>query len=300
MNNNLLHETKVHGTLNFPYIVYHGKIPDFIHSFPLHWHNEAELIYITSGQAQVTVWSTVYEVYEGDMIIIMPHIIHSIEQCGSHNAEYFNILFHFSILGEEGKDPCYEKYLKPFWTHEKAVNCYSKKGSELNTILKPLILSLIENRRNSYTTHECLVKSNLFMIMHYLNQSCMTSNENELALQLTYDKLKKALYHVQNSYAQNITIKEISALCGFSESHFMKLFKDLTNMSFTAYLVNYRLELAANQLIKTDQKIIDIATNCGFNNHSYFTRSFLKKYGVTPAKYRKRPHIKDSSPIQGL
>ena len=177
--------------------------------------------------------------------------------------------------------------MKPFLTHEKSVNCYERKGSELNTILTPLILSLIENRRDSYTTCEYLVKSNLFMIMHYLNQNCIHTDKNEVLLQENYDKLKTALYHVQNSYAQNITIKQVAALCGFSESHFMKIFKELTGMSFTAYLVNYRLELSAKQLIETDQKIIDIATNCGFNNHSYFTRAFLKKYGLTPAKYRQ-------------
>ena len=112
-------------------------------------------------------------------------------------------------------------------------------------------------------------------------------DKNEVLLQANYAKLKTALYHVQNSYAQNITIKQAADLCGFSESHFMKLFKELTGMSFTAYLVNYRLELSAKQLLETNQKIIDIATNCGFNNHSYFTRAFQKKYGFTPAKYRQ-------------
>ena len=66
----------------------------------------------------------------------------------------------------------------------------------------------------------------------------------------------------------------------------MKLFKDLTGMSFTAYLVNYRLEIAAKQLKETSLNIIDISTNCGFNNHSYFTRAFKKKYGMSPLKYR--------------
>lgn len=236
MNNPLLHETKVHGTLDFPYIVYHGKIPDFIDSYPLHWHEEAELIYVMSGQFKITVWSNTYLVQEGDIIILMPHVIHSIEQIDSCFAEYFNIIFHFSFFGYMNDDACYQKYLKPFIAHEKTVNCYEKSGTKLNTLLKPFLLSLIENRRNSYT--------------------------------------------------ENITIKKAAALCGFSESHFMKLFKELTGTSFTAYLVNYRLELAAKQLIETNQKVIDIATNCGFNNHSYFTRSFIKKYGVTPVKYR--------------
>lgn len=287
MNNTLLHETKIHGTIDFPYIVYHGKIPDFIHSYPLHWHDEAEIIYVTKGCAKITVWSNTYHVQEGDIVILMPHVIHSIEQLDSHHAEYFNIVFHFSILEKPEENSRYDKYLKPFLAHEKSVNCYEPKGTKLNTCLTPLLLSLIENRRNSYTTCEYLVKSNLFMIMHYLNQACINTDKNEVLLQENYHKLKTVLYHVQNSYAQNITIKQAAALCGFSESHFMKLFKELTGMSFTAYLVNYRLELSAKQLIETEQKIIDIATNCGFNNHSYFTRAFLRKYNLTPAKYRR-------------
>lgn len=287
MNDTLLHETKIHGTVDFPYIVYHGKIPDFIHSYPLHWHEETEIIYITKGCVNITVWSNTYQVQEGDIIILMPHTIHSIEQIDSHHAEYFNIVFHFSILEKPEENSLYDKYLKPFLTHEKNVNCYERKGSELNTRLTPLLLSLIEHRRDSYTTCEYLVKSNLFMIIHHLNQACINADKNEVLLQANYAKLKTALYHVQNSYALNITIKQVADLCGFSESHFMKLFKELTGMSFTAYLVNYRLELSAKQLLETEQKIIDIAANCGFNNHSYFTRSFLKKYGLTPAKYRR-------------
>ena len=287
MNNTLLHETKNHGTVDFPYIVYHGKIPDFIHSYPLHWHEEAEIIYITKGCMKITVWSHTYQVQEGDIIILMPHTIHSIEQIASHHAEYFNIVFHFSILEKTEGNNLYDKYLKPFLTHEKSVNCYERKGSKLNAILTPSLLSLIEHRRESYTTCEYLVKSNLFMIMHNLNQACIRAGKNEVLLQANYFKLKTALYHVQNSYAQNITIKQVADLCSFSESHFMKLFRELTGMSFTAYLVNYRLELSAKQLLETNHKIIDIATNCGFNNHSYFTRAFLKKYGLTPAKYRQ-------------
>lgn len=284
MNNTILHETKIHGTPDFPYIVYHGKIPEFMSSFPLHWHEEAELIYVAGGQLKITVWSQTYHVHPGDIMIILPHAIHSMEQLGTEYAEYFNIVFHFSILGG---DACYEKYAKPFVTHEKTVNCYEMSGSDLNTRLTPLVLSLIENRQRSYSTHEYLVKANLFMIMHLLNQYCIGSTGNELALHQTYDKMKTALYHIQNSYAHDISIKEVSSLCGFSESHFMKLFKELTGMSFTAYLINYRLELSARQLIETDLNVIEIAANCGFHNPSYFTRSFARKYGITPAKYRK-------------
>lgn len=71
----------------------------------------------------------------------------------------------------------------------------------------------------------------------------------------------------------------------------MKLFKEFTGMSFNAYLVNYRLELAAKQLSETDNKVIDIMQNCGFHNQSYFTRAFQKKYQKTPLLYRKAAHL---------
>lgn len=283
MDNSFLHETKVHGTVDFPYIVYHGKIPDFIDAYPLHWHDEAELIYVTKGQVCITVWSDTYVVQSGDLIILMPHTIHSIEQFETCDAEYFNIVFHFSILYHSDEDSCYTKYLKPFLTHEKTVNCYEKQGTALNTQLTPLLLTLIKNRQNSYTTHELLVKANLFLIMHYLNQFSTPAKAP-----IPYTKLKAALYYVQTSYAQTITIAKAASLCGFSESHFMKLFKELTGMSFTSYLVHYRLELAAKQLLETNQKVIEIAANCGFHNFSYFTRAFVQKYHITPGKYRKR------------
>ncbi|WP_305117469.1 helix-turn-helix transcriptional regulator, partial [Acutalibacter muris] len=60
-----------------------------------------------------------------------------------------------------------------------------------------------------------------------------------------------------------------------------------TGMSFNAYLVNYRLELAAKQLSETGYRVIDVAENCGFHNHSYFTRAFREKYQMTPTEYRK-------------
>ena len=147
---------------------------------------------------------------------------------------------------------------------------------------------MLKHRKESYTTSELMIKSNLFLLLHYINAQSTDAASDHKALQLSYSRLKNALYYVQKFYDHDITIQEAAGQCGFSESHFMKLFKEFTGMSFNAYLVNYRLELSAKQLAETNLKVIDIMENCGFHNQSYFTRAFHRKYQMTPLMYRKK------------
>ena len=288
MNNTPLHETKIHGIIPFPYSVYHGRIPEWIPSFPLHWHENFELIYCAGGQIQVTVWGKSYVLCAGDLAVLLPHAVHSIEPGGSDSGEYFNIMFHPSLFqGSEG-DLCYDKYVVPFLNGKKTLDCYYPADSCFNQTVTPCVLSMLQHRRESYTTCELMIKSNLFFLLHSLIAQSTDAANDHNTLQLSYSRLKNALYYVQKSYDHDITIQEAASQCGFSESHFMKLFKEFTGMSFNAYLVNYRLELSAKQLAETNLKVIDIMENCGFHNQSYFTRAFHRKYHMTPLKYRKK------------
>ncbi len=279
-------EAKTHGQLSFPYTVYKGNIPAFFPSYPLHWHDEMELIYISGGQGMITIQSHSYLVKTDDMIIVPPQMIHSIEQYADSQMAYFNILFQFSLLHYSVNDACYEKYFKPLYCHTRLPSLYLNVETELNRLMRPHIMYLIENRKKCDAGDELMVKSNLFAIMHYINQYSTPASGAELSLKNNYDKLKNLLVYIQSNYNRSITVKDAAAICGFSPSHFMKLFKELTGKSFSQYVIDYRLEIAARQLIETTDKIIDLAENVGFHNVSYFTRAFHSKYGETPSAYR--------------
>lgn len=282
-----LHETKIHGIITFPYSVYKGRIPEWIQAFPLHWHDDFELIYCATGQIQVTLWGQAHTLRANDLIIILPHAVHSIEQDRLEGGEYFNIMFHPSLFKGSEHDLCYDKYVLPFLNGERTMECFYPADSVFNQTVTPCIQSMLKHRKESYTTHELVIKSSLFFLLHYMNLYSTAATIDNSYLQLSYSRLKNALYYIQNFYDHDITIKKAAEQCGFSESHFMKLFKEFTGMSFNAYLINYRLELAAKQLSETDFKAVDIMENCGFHNQSYFTRAFRKKYGKTPLAYRK-------------
>lgn len=280
-----LHETKIHGMPNFPYTVYRGSIPAWFSSFPLHWHDDFELIHCAEGRIQVTLWGQAHTLCAGDLIVILPRGVHSIEQAGAESGKYFNIMFHPALFASGESDPCYEKYVLPFLNGERTMDCFHPAGTPFHQDVMPCILSLLAHREDAYSSKELLIKSNLFLLLYHINRYSAASGD-ESALQLSYSRLKNALYYVQKFYDREVSVQRAAEQCGFSASHFMKLFKEFTGMSFNAYLVNYRLDLAAKQLSETNLKVIDIAENCGFHNQSYFTRAFQKKYRKTPLAYR--------------
>ena len=101
------------------------------------------------------------------------------------------------------------------------------------------------------------------------------------------DKMKLIVKYVENNYADNITIEDMANLCDFSQSHFMKFFKNNMEVSFIEYLNNYRLTMASRLLISSSSSIIAISMESGFDNLSYFNRLFKKKYDMTPSEFRR-------------
>lgn len=284
------HETKIHGKATFPYIIYRGIIPGYLRGYPLHWHEEMELIHVISGNGIVTVRSTAYQVKALDTVLLPPQTVHSIAQYQDCDMEYFNILFRLSLLNT---DPLLEeKYFEPFSRHTRSFPVYAAAGTPLSALLLPHITELYQNRKQP--DYELMIKSHLLAILHQLYRHSAPAESRELSAIRAHDQLKKALSCIHAHYADPLSVSQAARLCHFSESYFMKLFKEFTGMSFTQYLLKYRLEVAARRLLEGDEKIIEIAEGVGFHNHSYFTRAFLQAYGMTPSVYRKsalKPHV---------
>lgn len=282
-----LYEIKTHGKAIFPYIVYRGKIPEYIRSYPVHFHKEFEIVYVVQGQGLFSVQTNQYIAKEGDIVIIPPEVLHSIKQLNNNEVEYFNILFDFNLL-ENKNGYCYEKYFKGIYDHTQILPTYLQKEQELNKLITPHLQNLISKRKEKYSTGELMVKSNLYAILYYLVQHSKNTNDAYLKLENNFSKIKNVLYHVQEHYAETITVDNAAMLINYSASYFSKLFRELTGTSFTQYLKDYRLEIAADKLITTEKTITEISQETGFCNLGYFSRSFYQKFGLTPNQYRKK------------
>lgn len=100
--------------------------------------------------------------------------------------------------------------------------------------------------------------------------------------------MKLILKYIENHYMDKITISDIAKEINLSDSHFMKYFKKTMGTTFITYLNDYRLTMTQRLLLSSDDSILEIAAETGFENLSYFNRIFKKRFGQTPSEYRKK------------
>ncbi len=99
--------------------------------------------------------------------------------------------------------------------------------------------------------------------------------------------ISKCIQYIYDNLHTRITIKTLSLHTGLNASYLSTLFKKETGYSIHSFLQKTRLETAANMLSNTDYSYTDISNTLCFSSQSHFIQLFRKKYGMTPAQYRK-------------
>ena len=280
------HEIKSHTSLDFPYNTYICSIPlDFI-QVPLHWHKELELIVIKKGTGILSVDFCTRTITAGEIVLILPGQLHSIEQNAGFSMEYENILLNPAMLISGKQDFCALQFINPLIEGRVATDVFITPEQSYHRNASRCICEidkLCDARPQGY---QLAVKGWLFQFLYLLISNQKNRDSVSKSKTKSLEKLKTILKYVEEHYAEAITIDEIASLSYYSKSHFMKFFKSHMGMGFIEYLNDYRLTIAARLLSTSDDSILQIASAVGFDNLSYFNRLFKRKFHDTPGHYR--------------
>ena len=282
------HEQKIHTNIEFPYNTYICSIPLDFPEVPMHWHSEMELIVVKKGMGKISVNYDTYTVTAGTILFIPSGQIHSIHSIPNAIMEYENILFTADFLLSHHEDICSTQFIRPLFQNSIAFDNLLLTPSlpyyeEIATLLKK-VDTLSDARPEGY---QLAIKGYFYQIFFIL----FSHKKRDLSVLQTpksLEKMKLLIKYTEEHYSEPITIKQMAELLHYSPSHFMKFFKNTMGTSFISYLNDYRLTIVARNLRLSSDSILDIASQSGFDNLSYFNRLFKRKYKMTPNQFRKQ------------
>lgn len=280
-------ETIIRGSLEFPYKLYSSLIPEFFRNFPMHWHDEFEIIWVRDGHVWINIQSKVYLCSPEDIIIIPPKFIHSFRQYKDEPCRYYNAVFSLEILEPNSDSIISKKYFNFLFDNPLFKEIYFPLGHETHTALKPFV-KILYDTRHSFNDSEMKIKSALYM---YMDIICRLYTSDSNLFKPNYkiiSRIKTVLNYVNQNYNKDLTVNEMAQLACLSNSHFMTTFKKITGQTFISYLNLVRLENSKKLISETELSILQISEECGFHNFSYFIRAFKKQYGKTPLCIRKK------------
>ncbi len=99
--------------------------------------------------------------------------------------------------------------------------------------------------------------------------------------------IKNAIKYIDKNFNKDISLQELSELCGISKQHFCRVFKKKLGIRPLEYLARKRISEAKVLLINTDKSIYEIGKETGYNDANYFGIVFKKYEGISPGEYRK-------------
>lgn len=125
----------------------------------------------------------------------------------------------------------------------------------------------------------------LYLFFDYFIQSAKSTRLTQSSKMSDY-YIQEAIHYMEQNFQNDISIEEITAVCGINRSYLGKIFRNSIGRSPQEFLMNYRMVKATELLKLTTLSIADIGTAVGYGNPLHFSRAFKNIYGVSPREWR--------------
>jgi len=253
-------------------------------SYYTHWHDAQEIIVPLEENYTVTVQDTLFHLVPGDILLIPPGSLHSLEAPGS-GARFIFLLEH-NILCQ------LTDFFRTQALLSKPVYITSDTCPEIYEQEIGLIMQAASHYWGNAPSRQLRIYSCLMEFYACYTDFCIAPNNSaadnsgNLLSSDCSRKISALLNYLQTHYTDNISLEEAAAKAGLSKFYFARVFKRHTGHTFYDYLSFLRIQSAEQLLKDTATPVSKIATATGYATLSSFNRSFQKFQKCTPSEYR--------------
>lgn len=279
-------ELSKHGDAAFPIACYADDLSR--EAVPWHWHEEWEMVLVTEGCLRFDLENARQTLACGDGVFINSRAMHAIQNKSQSPGKLHSAVFHPRLIGGSMDSVFWQSLVQPFYSNaatrflllkqevpwQKEVLCYFQMAWE-SVAGEP---DDFENLARFY------LSKTIRGILRNTDFSESNLSEQELA---KINRIRSMMEFIEFHYMEDLTVDQIAKSVSISNSACLRCFHEMLNTTPMQYVMETRLKKAAVLLRSTNKSAKDIALDCGFNDISYFTKLFRRKYNCTPGKYRK-------------
>lgn len=100
------------------------------------------------------------------------------------------------------------------------------------------------------------------------------------------DVISHIILWIDSNIEQRLSIDDVAKKSGYSKWHFQRMFSDETGQSLATFIRDRKLTYIVDELLFTNESIINLVIKYGFESQQSFTRTFSRKFGSPPHKFR--------------
>lgn len=234
------------------------------------WHHNIEIQLCCEGSGFVILDGVRTEIGIGDIVAVNCNTIHF-----TGTNDY--IKYHCIIIDSD-------------FCISSGIDCYDIQFENVfkNSVIMNSIIQTVETYKNP---NDICYKAKLqYLILKILieirtyHTKCISVSKYDIKY---FKEVKDTIVYIQNNFNKKITLEELSKVMYVDKYTLSKKFKEFTGITIVNYINNYRCKMAL-LMIQNGEQIGSAARICGFNNISFFTKTFKKYTGNLPLFYKKK------------
>jgi AraC family L-rhamnose operon transcriptional activator RhaR/AraC family L-rhamnose operon regulatory protein RhaS len=255
--------------------------------FGLHGHDFSEIVVVTGGRGTHRIGTVSWPLSAGDAFVIKGRDAH--EYPDPQNLSLINVLYRPEHLKWDLRDlsslPGYHALftLEPKWRQKHQFQSrLHLTPAEVGHVLG--LIDQLDTELKARSPGFRFLATALFMhLLVYLSRAYGRAKHPDSQALL---RIAAAISHLETNFAEAVELDDLAGIAHMSKRSFLRTFQAATGQSPIAYLIQIRVNRAADRLRTTDEPVTDVAFACGFQDSNYFARQFKQVMGVSPREYR--------------
>lgn len=230
------------------------------------WHENIELLYCIEGKGHTVIDSNSVKMEEGTVTVINSGMIHY-TTADSDILKYYCLIIDATFLQKLGLDV------------ERT--CLSEHIADNR--LREYFNAIVTEHSDKKDFYENMVKGSVISLMSYIFRF-YSLGENQGR---TNNAVKSSIKYIHEHFKEDISVSNIAEHVGYSRFHFSRKFTESVGFSVKEYIQILRCREAEDMLRTHKYTVSEVATECGFSDVSYFTKTFKRVFGYLPSKLKR-------------